>query len=82
MTKVEALRKAQAALHEARLALSRHALYAVTFGGDDKLTQDALLAHDVALEAHNKWMDVAFMHPATRKSLIRKQALPTFMFGY
>lgn len=82
MTKTEALQKAIAARHAAKLALTRHALYATTFGGNDKLTQDALLEHDVAIEAHNKWMDVAQMHPRTRASLLRKQALPAFMFGF
>jgi len=82
MTKIEAINKAQAARHAAKLALARHAVYAVAFGGNDKLTQDALLAHDVAIEAHNKWMDVAYLHPSTRRSLIRKQSLPAFMFGY
>lgn len=82
MTKIEALNKAEAARHAAKLALARHAMYAVAFGGNDKLTQDALLAHDVAIEAHNKWMDVAYLHPSTRRSLIRKQSLPAFMFGY
>lgn len=82
MTKIEAIQKAEAARQAAKLALNRHAIYATTFGGNDKLTQDALLAHDVAIEAHNKWMDVAHMHPATRNSLIRKQALPSWMFGY
>ena len=82
MTKTEAIKRAEAARHAAKLALTRHALYAVTFGGNDKLTQAAMLEHDVAIEAHNKWMDVALMHPRTRASLIRKQSLPTFMFGY
>jgi hypothetical protein len=82
MTKIEALNKAEAARHAAKLALTRHALYATTFGGNDALTQAALLEHDVALEAHNKWMDVAQMHPRTRDSLIRKQSLPSWMFGY
>jgi hypothetical protein len=82
MNKQQAIEKAAAARHAAQLALARHALYATTFGGNDKLTQHAMLEHDVALEAHNKWMDVAFMHPKTRASLIRKQALPAFMFGY
>lgn len=82
MNKQQAIEKAAAARHAAKLALARHALYAVAFGGNDKLTQHAMLEHDVALEAHNKWMDVAFMHPKTRASLIRKQALPAFMFGY
>lgn len=82
MTKNEALTKAESARHAAKLALARHALYATTFGGSDKLTQGALLEHDVALEAHNKWMDVAQLHPATRARMIRTQALPAFMFGY
>ena len=82
MTKTEALNKAEAARHAAKLALARHALYATTFGGNDKLTQAAMLEHDVAIEAHNKWMDVAYMHPKTRASLLRKQSLPAFMFGY
>ena len=82
MNKTECLNKAEAARHAAKVALARHALYATTFGGSDKLTQAALLEHDVAIEAHNKWMDVAQMHPSTRTSLIRKQALPTWMFGY
>lgn len=82
MTKFECLKKAEAARHAAKLALARHALYATTFGGNDKLTQAALLEHDVAIEAHNKWMDVAYLHPSTRASLIRKQSLPAFMFGY
>lgn len=82
MTKQEALTRAIAARHAAKLALARHALYATTFGGNDKLTQAAMLEHDVAIEAHNKWMDVAFLHPSTRASLIRKQSLPAFMFCY
>lgn len=82
MTKIEAIQKAESARHAAKLAMARHAIYATTFGGSDKLTQDALLEHDVAIEAHNKWMDVAQLHPATRNSLIRKQALPSWMFGY
>ncbi len=82
MNKQQAIEKAAAARHAAQLALARHALYATTFGGNDKLTQHAMLEHDVAIEAHNKWMDVAHMHPSTRANLIRKQALPAFMFGY
>jgi hypothetical protein len=82
MNKQQALEKAESARHAAKLALTRHALYATTFGGNDKLTQAAMLEHDVALEAFNKWMDVAQMHPSTRASLIRKQSLPAWMFGY
>jgi len=82
MTKQEAIARAEAARHAAKLALTRHALYGTTLGGNDKLTQAALLEHDVAIEAHNKWMDVAYLHPSTRRSLIRTQSLPAFMFGY
>lgn len=82
MTKTECIRRAEAARHAAKLALERHALMATTFGGADKLAQDALVAHDAAIEAHNKWMDVAYLHPSTRRSLIRTQSLPAFMFGY
>ena len=82
MTKTECLRRAEAARHAAKLALERHALMATTFGGADKLAQDALVDHDAAIEAHNKWMDVAYLHPSTRRSLIRTQSLPAFMFGY
>lgn len=82
MTKFECLKKAEAARHAAKLALARHALMASTFGGADKLAQDAMLEHDVAIEAHKRWMDTALMHPKTRASLIRKQSLPVWMFGY
>jgi hypothetical protein len=82
MTKVEALNKAQAARHAATVKQATVALYAVTFGGNDNLTQAAMLDADVATEAAQKWEQVAAMHPATRNSMIRKQALPTFMFGY
>ncbi len=82
MTKQEAIRRAEAARHAAKLALARHALYASTFGGSDKLAQHAMLEHDVAIEAHNKWMDVAYLHPSTRARLLRNKSLPAFMFGY
>ena len=82
MTKIEALNKAQAARHAANVAQARVALYAVTFGGNDTLTQAASLEADVATEAAQKWEWVASLHPATRISLIRKQSLPAFMFGY
>ena len=42
MTKAEALKKAQAARHAANVAQARVAVYAVTFGGSDKLTQAAI----------------------------------------
>ena len=82
MTKTECLRRAEAARHAAKLALERHALMATTFGGAHKLAQDALVDHDAAIEAHSKWMDVAYLHPSPRRSLIRTQSLPSFMFGY
>jgi hypothetical protein len=82
MTKVDALKKAQAARHAATVAQARVALYAVTFGGNDTLTQAAMLDADVATEAAQEWEKVAALHPATRKSLIVKMSLPSFMFGY
>jgi len=82
MTKLEALNKAKAARHAATVKQATVALYAVTFGGSDSLTQAAMLDADVAAEAAQQWERVATMHPATRKSMIRKQALPSFMFGY
>lgn len=82
MTKTEALNKAQAARVAAKQAYERHALYATIFGGIDNLTKAALLEADTASDAANKWDKVAAMHPSERASVIRKQALPAFMFGY
>ena len=82
MTKVDALKKAQAARLAATVAQARVALYSVTFGGNDTLTQAAMLDADVATEAAQEWEKVAALHPATRKSLIVKMSLPSFMFGY
>ena len=82
MTKLEALNKAKAARHAATVKQATVALYAVTFGGNDSLTQTAMLDADVATEAAQRWERVAAMHPATRKSMIRKQSLPAFIFGY
>ena len=82
MNKAEALKKAEAARHAAKVALARHAMLASVFGGNDKLAQHAMLEHDVAIEAHYKWMWVAKLHPASRNKLIRTQALPSFIFGY
>jgi hypothetical protein len=82
MTKQEAIDRAEAARHAAKLAIARHALYATTFGGSDKLAQQAMLEHDVAIDVHGKWMDFAQLHPRTRASMLRKQALPAYMFGY
>jgi hypothetical protein len=82
MTKIEALNRAKAARHAAKVALARHAMLATVFGGNDKLAQHAMLEADVANEAAQKWEWVAAVHPATRASLLRKQALPSFMFGY
>lgn len=82
MTKQEALSRAQAARHAAKLAQARAALYAASFGGGDKLTQQALMDADVAFEAETCWIKVSNMHHAKRAYLLRKQALPAFMFGY
>jgi len=81
MTKQEAIARAEAARHGAKVLAARVALYATTFGGNDKLTQAAMLEHDVAIEVHDKWMHVARMHPRTRARLIRTQALPAYMFA-
>ncbi len=82
MTKIECLNKAEAARQAAKLASERHAVLASTFGGAHKLAQDALVAHDAAIDAHYKWMDVAYLHPSTRARLIRDQSLPASIFGY
>ena len=42
MTKLEALNKAKAARHAATVKQATVALYAVTFGGNDSLTQAAI----------------------------------------
>lgn len=80
MTKNEAIARAEAARHAAKVALARHALYAESFGLNDKLAQEAMLERDVAIEVHNKWMDVAHLHPKTRASMVKK--LPAYMFAY
>lgn len=82
MTKSEALSKAKSARHAATVKQATVALYAVTFGGNDSLTQAAMLDADVAMEAAQQWERVAAMHPSTRKSMIRNKKLPVFMFGY
>lgn len=82
MTKVEALKKAQAARQAATLAQSTVALYAVTFGGNDSLTQRAMQDADAATFAAQKWEQVAAMHPKTRHSVISKMTLPASIFGY
>ena len=82
MTKTEAIKRAEAARHAAKLALARHAMIVSAFGESDKLAQAAMLDHDVAIEAHNKWMDIAHLHPKRRDNLIRKKAIPAWMFSY
>ena len=82
MTKQEALARAEAARHAATVKQATVALYAVTFGGNDKLTQDAMLDADVATEAAIKWEWVARLHPASRAKLLRDKSLPAFMFGF
>lgn len=77
MTKTEAIARAAAARHAAKLALARHALYV---GSNDKLAQEAMLERDVALEAHNRWMDIAHLHPKTRAAMVPK--LPAYLFAY
>jgi hypothetical protein len=80
MTKTEAIARAEAARHAAKLALARHALYTESFGSNDKRAQEAMLERDVALEAHNRWMDIAHLHPKTRAALVPK--LPAYLFAY
>lgn len=82
MTKNECLEIAARARHESKVAAASAALYASTFGGNDKLTQDAFLRSDVAAEAANKWEKVAEWHPATRAKALREATLPAFMFGF
>ena len=82
MNKQDCLNKALAASHAANLATARAAMYAKAFGGNDKLTQDALLEADVAMEAAAKWNKIAEWHPKTRDAAIRNQSLPAFMFGF
>jgi len=82
MTKNEALAKAAAARHAAKVALERHALYATSFGSATEISQQAMLDHDVALEVFNKWMDIADLHQSKRAALVRKNLIPTYMFAY
>lgn len=55
MTKEDCLLRAGACRHQAKVATTRAVLYAATFGGADKLTQDAMLESDCANEAAKKW---------------------------
>lgn len=82
MNKQECIDRAAAARHAAKVASERAALYANSFGGGDKLTQDALLESDVANEAAGKWEKVAEWHHKTRAKDLRDQSLPAFMFQY
>lgn len=82
MKKTDALARADAARHAAKLALARHALYATTFGGNSELAQKALLDSDTATEAANQWERIAQLHHATRAHMLRTHSIPTFMFGY
>ena len=82
MTKTDALARANAARHAAKLALTRHALYATTFGGNSELAQKALLDADIATEAATQWERIAQLHHATRAQMLRARSLPAFMFGY
>lgn len=82
MNKQDCLARAEACRHQAKVATERSALYASTFGGADKLTQDALLEADCANEAAKKWDWLASIHPATRNAFFRKGDLPSFIFQY
>jgi hypothetical protein len=82
MNKQDCLNRAAAAKHAANLATARAAIYAQAFGGNDKLTQDALLEVDAANEASRKWEKVATWNHQTRAKALRDSALPTFIFQY
>lgn len=82
MKKQECLERAARCRHAAKVSQEAAALMARTFGGGDKLTQEALLKVDVAHEAARLWEKVATWHPSTRARTIREQSLPAFIFGY
>lgn len=82
MNKQECIERAERARHRARVRTASAALYAATFGGNSDLAQKAFLDADVASEAALKWEWLARIHPKTRGSLIRKQQLPAWMFGF
>ena len=80
MTKQEALQRAEAARHAAKVISARAALYATTFGGTDKLTQDAMRDADVALEVAGCWERFSNLHPKTRAAALRNCKVPAFWF--
>lgn len=82
MHKQEALRRAMTARDAAQRAYGVWQSYISLFGPRDSLTLRIEQERLQALEAHDKWMWVAELHPSTRASLIRKQSLPAWMFQY
>lgn len=82
MTKQECLERAARCRHSAQVSQETAALMAQTFGGKDKLTQEALLKADVARDAARLWEKVATWHPSTRARTIREKTLPAYIFGY
>lgn len=80
--KQDALQRAIAARSAAQQAYGVWMSYISLFGPNDRLTVQIDQERKQALEAHDKWMWVAELHPSTRASLIRKQSLPAFMFQY
>ncbi len=82
MTKQEAINRAAAAREAAQNAYGVWVSYISLFGASDKITTDAKQRHQQALEAHDKWMWLASLHPSSRASIIRKQALPAFIFNF
>jgi hypothetical protein len=82
MKKTECLDRVARCEHAAKVATESAALFLVTFGSNDQLTQKAFLDRDIAIEAAGKWRNLASLHPKTRDSMIRSETLPLFMFGY
>ena len=82
MKKQDCLEHANKARAAAKAARASAVLYASTFGGADKLTQDAFLRADVADEVARKWENLAEWNPKTRAAAFRKGDIPAYMFGY
>lgn len=80
ITKTDCINRANKARHGAKVANTTAALYAVTFGGNDSMTQKAFQDADVAIEVAKKWEQLAALHPATRAKLFRSNTLPSYLF--
>lgn len=82
MKKSECLQRAKAALAAHSEAIKRSVVYASAFGGDDKLTVDAIAEADAAMFAASRWESIAKWHPATRSKAMRDKSLPASIFAY